>query len=83
MHALASETKATVDRNDAVILEWQYTPANFFEEPVVIPGPDYEIRIEGGEARATVAPEAYDDGAQEAGRAPRRRGGAVSSRSSS
>jgi hypothetical protein len=61
MHASASERIATLDSNDAVILEWRYTPANFFEEPVVVPGPDCEIRIEDGKATATVAPEAYDE----------------------
>jgi hypothetical protein len=60
MHTTASERIATLDSNDAVILEWQYTPANFFEEPVVVSCPDYEIRIEDGKATATVAPEAYD-----------------------
>jgi hypothetical protein len=62
MHASASERIATIDSNDAVILEWRYTPANFFEEPIPpISRDDYEIRIENGVATATVAPEAYDE----------------------
>jgi hypothetical protein len=43
-----------------VILEWQYSPANFFEGPVTIPGHDYTIVIADGKAEATIVSTVYD-----------------------
>jgi len=45
---------------DYVLLEWSYTPTDFFEEPVYQWREDCEIHIEGGCVTATVDPDAYD-----------------------
>jgi len=34
-------------------LEWSYTPADFFEEPVDYSEPDYTVHIDGGQVVAT------------------------------
>jgi hypothetical protein len=46
--------------DDYVILEWRYTPTDFFEEPVYCFRDDCEIRIEGGRVTATIDPDYYD-----------------------
>ncbi len=43
-----------------VILEWSYTPTNYFEEPVVVSCEGGEIRIEEGTATARLEPKFYD-----------------------
>jgi hypothetical protein len=47
-------------RDDAVILEWLYEPAEFFEEPIILERDDCEICFEDGRVVATVDPEQYD-----------------------
>jgi hypothetical protein len=45
---------------DYVLLEWSYTPTDYFEEPIYQWREDCEIHIEGGCATVTVDPDAYD-----------------------
>jgi len=49
-----------MNNENHVLLEWSYTPANFFEEPVVISREGVEIHIDGGRATAKMEPESYD-----------------------
>jgi hypothetical protein len=51
-----------MNKNDAVILEWRYTPKDFFEETIDIQRDDCEIRIADGRVTATVAPDQYNKG---------------------
>jgi hypothetical protein len=49
-----------MNKDDAVILEWRYTPKSFFEDARNIQRDDCEIRIADGRVTATVAPDQYD-----------------------
>lgn len=46
---------------DTVLLEWSYSPSNFFEEPIQIQRHDCSILIQDGRITATVAPSEYDN----------------------
>ena len=46
---------------DILILKWNYTPADFFEESQIIQKKDYKIIINNGTIEAYVKPEIYDD----------------------
>lgn len=48
-----------VDAN-AIILDWQYTPEDFFEESFVEEWPDCTIAFSPGRVTATMSPEHYD-----------------------
>ena len=43
-----------------VLLEWIFSPSDFFEEPITISRDDYTLLIERGTIRATVAAAAFD-----------------------
>ncbi|MBZ5565847.1 MAG: hypothetical protein LAP13_25935 [Acidobacteriia bacterium] len=43
-----------------VILEWTYTPTEFFEEAIHIGHEDYQMKIEGGKVEARIRPDIYD-----------------------
>ena len=43
-----------------VILEWQFSPPDYFEEPLTITGEDYVMVIGGGRAKAAIAAEVCD-----------------------
>ncbi len=49
-----------MNNENHVLLEWSYTPANFFEEPVVVSYEGVEIHIDGGRVTAKVEPKSYD-----------------------
>lgn len=53
---------ARMNMQNAVVLEWTYTPGDFFEEPISIQRNDCSILIEGGRVTATVVPDEYDEG---------------------
>ena len=46
--------------DDIVVLEWRFSPPDYFEEPVHIERDDYAISINNGTAEARIEPEKYD-----------------------
>lgn len=44
---------------DVVVLEWAFSPADFFEEPIHIVREDYEMRIDNGKVEARIDPDIY------------------------
>jgi len=49
-----------MDMQDTVILEWTYTPSNYFEEPISIQRDDCLILMGDGRVTATVLTKEYD-----------------------
>jgi len=45
---------------DVVILEWNYSPENYFEEDILINRDNYEILISTGKVEARINPEYYE-----------------------
>jgi hypothetical protein len=45
---------------DIVVLEWTYSPSDYFEETIHITHDKYEINIDGGKVQARIKPENYD-----------------------
>ncbi len=45
---------------DVVVLEWTYSPTDFFEEVIQIKHEDYDMRIEKGKAEARIRPDVYN-----------------------
>jgi hypothetical protein len=45
---------------DIVVLEWTYSPPNYFEEPIHISRNEYEMIIDHGRVEAKIKPESYD-----------------------
>jgi hypothetical protein len=43
-----------------VILEWQFSPPDYFEEPITISRKDYVMVIDSGHVKATIASAVYD-----------------------
>lgn len=43
-----------------VVLEWQFSPPDFFEEPITVSRDDYTMAIDNGKVKATIASVAYD-----------------------
>lgn len=43
-----------------VVLEWQFSPADYFEEPITISRTDYVMVIDSGHVTATIASAVYD-----------------------
>lgn len=48
------------NHKEQIILEWKYTPPDFFEEKYVIEKQEYKIEIDNGLIKATIIPELYD-----------------------
>ena len=46
--------------DDIVVLEWRFSPPDYFEEPVHIERDDYVMSINNGTAEARIKPEKYD-----------------------
>lgn len=46
--------------NDVVVLEWKFSPPDYFEEPIHIKRDDYMMIIDNGKVEARVDPAAYD-----------------------
>lgn len=46
--------------NKIIVLEWTYTPPDYFEEPIHIVCNQYEMTIDNGKAEARIKPEYYD-----------------------
>jgi hypothetical protein len=46
---------------EIVILEWKFSPPNYFEEPVHIKHNDYEMTIDNGKVEARINPDVYDN----------------------
>jgi hypothetical protein len=46
--------------NKIVVLEWAFTPPDYFEQAIEVRRDDYVLRIENGKAEARVKPSAYD-----------------------
>lgn len=46
--------------DDVVVLEWRFSPPDYFEEPVHIERDDYVMSINNGTAEARIKPEKYD-----------------------
>lgn len=45
---------------DIVVLEWTYSPTDFFEEAITMEHEDYEMKIDGGRVEARMHPDIYD-----------------------
>ena len=45
---------------DIIVLEWSYTPPDYFEQPLHIVRDRYEIIIDSGKVEARINPEYYD-----------------------
>ena len=43
-----------------VILEWSFSPPDYFEEPITISRQDYSLAIESGKAKATMSTDVFD-----------------------
>jgi hypothetical protein len=43
-----------------VILEWQFSPPDYFEEPITLSRKDYVMVIDSGNVKATIASAVYD-----------------------
>jgi len=52
--------KNTDDMEDIIILEWKFSPPEYFEEPIYIKRNDYVMTIENGTVEARIRPEIYD-----------------------
>ena len=50
----------TNENNEKVILEWKYTPPDFFEDHYQIENKNYQIDIDSGGLKATVTPSYYN-----------------------
>lgn len=50
-----------MNMGEVVVLEWTYTPHDFFEEPISIQRHDCLVLIESGRVIATVRPSEYDE----------------------
>jgi hypothetical protein len=48
------------NQEERIILEWKFTPPDFFEKPYDIKEKDYKIEIDNGFIKATVTPELYE-----------------------
>jgi len=48
------------DMEDIVVLEWKFSPPDYFEEPVRIKRDDYVMTIASGTVEARIRPEIYD-----------------------
>jgi len=48
------------EQKEMVILEWNFTPADYFEEPINLLRDNYEINIEDGRARANIEAKHFD-----------------------
>ena len=46
--------------NQVVVLEWTFSPTDYFEQIIEIRRDEYILRIENGKAEARVDPRAYD-----------------------
>lgn len=46
--------------DDVVVLEWTYSPPNYFEEAIRLDSENYTIIIENGKVEARIDPAAYD-----------------------
>src|SRR4030042_6218270 len=45
---------------DIVVLEWKFSPPDYFEEPIHIKRDDYIMTISNGTVEARIKPEIYD-----------------------
>lgn len=43
-----------------IVLQWPYTPLDFFEEPITVTHKDYTLTFANGKAEATIAPAVFD-----------------------
>ena len=48
------------DMEDIVVLEWKFSPPDYFEEPIHIKRDDYVMTIGNGTVEARIRPEIYD-----------------------
>ena len=48
------------DMEDIVVLEWKFSPSDYFEEPIHIKRDDYVMTIGSGTVEARIRPEIYD-----------------------
>jgi hypothetical protein len=48
------------EMEDIVVLEWKFSPPDYFEEPINIKRDDYEMTIANGTVEARIRPEIYD-----------------------
>ncbi len=55
-----STVQDAIDANDVVVLEWTYTPADYFEQRIVVERNDYIMTIDDGSADAKIHPAEYD-----------------------
>ena len=46
--------------NQVVVLEWTFSPTDYFEQTIEVRRDEYILRIENGKAEARVDPRAYD-----------------------
>lgn len=54
-------SKATTQSEETVVmLEWNFTPANYFEDEVRVQRKEYELVIGSGKVEAKIAPQVYD-----------------------
>ena len=43
-----------------IVLEWKYTPSDFFETPITWEGDNYQVSIDQGQAQTTLHPDVFD-----------------------
>ena len=48
------------DKENIVVLEWRFSPSDYFEEPIQIKRDDYVMTISSGTVEARIRPEIYD-----------------------
>jgi hypothetical protein len=48
------------DKENIVVLEWRFSPPDYFEEPIQIKRDDYVMTISSGTVEARIKPEIYD-----------------------
>jgi hypothetical protein len=49
------------EMDELIVLEWKYSPPDYFEEKVVINHANYTMTIDNGKAEAKINPNAYDN----------------------
>ena len=47
--------------SDIVVLEWSFSPSDYFEVPIPISRNDYEMLIDNGKVEAKIRPEVFEN----------------------
>lgn len=55
------ESVVIINMEDIVILEWAFSPPNYFEEPIHIIRDQYHMIIDNGKVEARIKPEVYNN----------------------